>query len=457
MKLNINNKLLSILILALVLRLISLNQSLWLDEAINALAVKNLSLFDLVTKYTINDFHPPLYHIVLLFWTRVFGFSEVILRLPSVLFTLLSMVVTYFIGRDFFSKKIGLISALLFAVSPLSIYYSQEARMYALAVLFASLSFYFFLHLKNGDFSNKFIFGFLLSVISGMYSDYIFWIFAFILLVYLGISTKHKPKVFLICLVILLSILPWTPFLINQLRSGLSTAGTEPIWKAVVGEGSLKSLLLIPVKFSIGRISFYNKLNYFLYLFPVVLINFFAVLKAFSNYKKEIKPLLVWLVAPISISFIISFFVPVFSYFRFLFVLPAFLLILSLGMKKNIFLLYLFVFFSLISSLTYLFIPRFHREDWKGAVSFIENNSSVNSVSLLANIAQGAPYNYYSKLNPLIDEKNLKADYDKIFFIRYAQPIFDPKENVLKKVESLGFTKSQEKDFNGVTVWEYKK
>ena len=162
MKLNINNKLLSILILALVLRLISLNQSLWLDEAINALAVKNLSLFDLVTKYTINDFHPPLYHIVLLFWTRVFGFSEVILRLPSVLFTLLSMVVTYFIGRDFFSKKIGLISALLFAVSPLSIYYSQEARMYALAVLFASLSFYFFLHLKNGDFSNKFIFGFLL-------------------------------------------------------------------------------------------------------------------------------------------------------------------------------------------------------------------------------------------------------------------------------------------------------
>jgi Fe-S cluster biosynthesis and repair protein YggX len=139
-----------------------------------------------------------------------------------------------------------------------------------------------------------------------------------------------------------------------------------------------------------------------------------------------------------------------------LFVLPALLLILSLGMKKNIILLYLFVFFSLISSSVYLFIPRFHRENWKEAVNYIENNSTQNSASLLVNIAQGAPYNYYKKQTILIDNNNLNASYDKIFFIRYAQPIFDPKEEVLKKVEWLGYIKSQEKDFNGVTVWEYK-
>ena len=40
--------------------------------------------------------------------------------------------------------------------------------------------------------------------------------------------------------------------------------------------------------------------------------------------------------------------------------------------------------------------------------------------------------------------------------MRYVQPIFDPQDNLRKKVEE-SYKKTREKDFNGVTVWEYEK
>jgi len=72
-----------ILIAGLILRLFKLDQSLWLDEAINVTFVKNLNLRSLVFEYSIGDFHPPLYHLILHFWL-ILGKSEVWARLPSV-------------------------------------------------------------------------------------------------------------------------------------------------------------------------------------------------------------------------------------------------------------------------------------------------------------------------------------------------------------------------------------
>jgi len=73
-----------VLFLALILRLINLNQSLWLDEAVGAITVKGpfLGIFEELR----GDFHPPLYHILMWGWVRIFGASEISLRMPSVLF-----------------------------------------------------------------------------------------------------------------------------------------------------------------------------------------------------------------------------------------------------------------------------------------------------------------------------------------------------------------------------------
>ena len=50
----------------------------------------------------------------------------------------------YAVGRQLFNKQVGLVAALILALSSFNITYSQEARMYTLMVLLALLSMYFF-------------------------------------------------------------------------------------------------------------------------------------------------------------------------------------------------------------------------------------------------------------------------------------------------------------------------
>src|SRR3990167_7167898 len=100
-----NKKLLLILLLSLVLRLISLNQSLWLDEGIQWWAVTTFPFKHLITEYIKGDFNPPLYHAILYFWVKVFGDSEISLRFPSVLFGLGIVWFTYKIAQLIFGGK----------------------------------------------------------------------------------------------------------------------------------------------------------------------------------------------------------------------------------------------------------------------------------------------------------------------------------------------------------------
>ena len=69
---------------AFIMRLIGLDQSLWLDEATTAVAVQTHSFWNIVTQFSPSDFHPPLYYLVMKIWTGIFGYSEVALRMSSV-------------------------------------------------------------------------------------------------------------------------------------------------------------------------------------------------------------------------------------------------------------------------------------------------------------------------------------------------------------------------------------
>ena len=84
-----------ILLLGLGLRVINLNQSLWLDEAIEILGVGENSFVTLLTTYSIGDFHPPLYHYILKVWDSIFGHSEIASRLPSAMFGVATVFFVY--------------------------------------------------------------------------------------------------------------------------------------------------------------------------------------------------------------------------------------------------------------------------------------------------------------------------------------------------------------------------
>lgn len=92
----------------------------------------------LIQGFITKDTHPPLYYLVIHAARSLFGLSDFAFRYPSVLFGVLFIPLIYQFGRRLKSVRLGLVVALLAAVNPLQVYYSQEARMYTLLVLLIS-------------------------------------------------------------------------------------------------------------------------------------------------------------------------------------------------------------------------------------------------------------------------------------------------------------------------------
>jgi mannosyltransferase len=126
--------------LALGIRLSTLSlQSLWLDEAYTDHLV-HLGFGAMLSEIPKSESTPPLYYILTWGWTHVFGSSEFALRTVSAVAGAATVPVVYALGIRLSGIRAGLIAGLLVAVSPLMVWYSQEARSYSLAALLASVS-----------------------------------------------------------------------------------------------------------------------------------------------------------------------------------------------------------------------------------------------------------------------------------------------------------------------------
>lgn len=119
------------------------NQSFWLDEAI-AINASKLDLGGMIDALARTEGNPPLYFGLLDGWMRVFGTSEVAVRSLSALIGTATIPLAYAIGRRLATHRVGLVLAALVAFNPLLVWFSQEARPYALLVLLSGVSFLLF-------------------------------------------------------------------------------------------------------------------------------------------------------------------------------------------------------------------------------------------------------------------------------------------------------------------------
>ena len=91
------------------------------------------------------DQHPPLYYTLLHFWMALArGDNAATVRALSALCGTLTIPVVYLLGRRLADGdgKVGLLAALILAVSPFHVRFAQEARMYTLLALNVSLALY---------------------------------------------------------------------------------------------------------------------------------------------------------------------------------------------------------------------------------------------------------------------------------------------------------------------------
>ena len=93
--------------------------SYWYDELVSVklLGIDQDSALDVVRSMVTGDRHPPLYQVVLFYWMRVFGNSELATRMLSTLFITLAALMLYLLAYDLYGKRVA-IAAALFLISP---------------------------------------------------------------------------------------------------------------------------------------------------------------------------------------------------------------------------------------------------------------------------------------------------------------------------------------------------
>ncbi len=115
------------------------HQSYWLDESYTV-SLMRMGFGPMLSTIPKTETTPPLYYVVAWPWAHLFGSGESALRALSALFGTLAIPLAYRTARELFSERVALAAAGLFAINPFLVWYSQEARSYALLVLLALAS-----------------------------------------------------------------------------------------------------------------------------------------------------------------------------------------------------------------------------------------------------------------------------------------------------------------------------
>lgn len=118
-------------------------QALWLDEAFSVWLARH-PLREMVGWVVKIDQHPPLYYTLLHCWIAISGDSAFAVRALSALLGVLTVPIAYLIGCRLTDgdRIVGLLAALILALSPFHIRFAQEARMYSLLTLNVALATY---------------------------------------------------------------------------------------------------------------------------------------------------------------------------------------------------------------------------------------------------------------------------------------------------------------------------
>ncbi len=451
-----------VLLLALTFRLILSHQSFWLDEAAS-LSIARLPLPQLFSAIT-NDFHPPLYYLLLHFWLQLGLTQEWFLRLPSILFGVASVYFLFLITQTLKTKRtssLPIIAALLLAINPLHVYYSQELRMYSLNILLSILSWYFLLKHRST--------GFLVTTILNIYTFYGSFFNLFAQFIYLLLFNRKWLKTYLITsLLSAVAFIPWIPILQKQLAGGQYLVQQLPSWASLSGSLSLKSILLIPLKFSLGRLNLSTNKLYLLTAASASLYFFSLILIGLRH--KLARPFISWLSIPFILALLVSLTTPILGYWRFLYLLPAFVTLIALGISllphrlKIINLVVVVITLVLANTLFWLNSSSW-REDWKTALTFVQQNSSSSSLSLFAfsdafapvkwygpNLDYAAPLSHLTSDPAQLDLALSQATLNRntVFFFEYLSPLTDPSKNIATWLENAGYSIQATHDFRGV-------
>ncbi|MCL5797492.1 MAG: glycosyltransferase family 39 protein [Patescibacteria group bacterium] len=363
-------------LIGIILRIYLFLQSDYLqfDEAVvwnvSTLTVKNI----LFGNYYHVRFHPPLFYILVHLWQQL-GNTELILRLPSLIFSLFSIPLIYIFLFNTFGKKVAIFGLFFYSISPFSLWWSSQLRVYP--VLFFISLIYLVNYRELLKTSGKGVLFFIIIGSLGFQLDYSFiWIFLILNAHVTYLKLVYRKIIFFkkwlfINFIILINFL----FYIFWIGNKTILSKNDLLW---INKPSLKSILnIIFSLFYSSRYILVYQYSYLTNILFIFIILFIFVLCIGLIQKKSSLGVFI-LIIPIIISFLLSQIYPIFVDKNLYICSLGIIILLSLGInyidnKNKLIGIFLEI---LITTSSFLFIPFFNNTEpnWKLLVSFKQSD-----------------------------------------------------------------------------------
>lgn len=211
--------------LALMTYLWTRLSGLWRDEALFLFVTRLPSSGAMLDFLSQHESHPPLFYLLMRGWSAMFGPSEGAASLLPLGFGLATIPAAYWVGTRIFSRRAGMLAALLTAASPALMRATGGIRPYPMLALLCLLALYFFWSaILNGKLRNWIAYGLLMGVMVMTHNWS--WVILAGQWMALGLYWVRSPKAHLRPMppfaasqaLILLIALPWLPSFLQQLR-----------------------------------------------------------------------------------------------------------------------------------------------------------------------------------------------------------------------------------------------
>jgi uncharacterized membrane protein len=477
-----------IIFLGIFLRVYNLDQESFDFDEIHTMNTLVKNDFKSAVKTIIQEEDlPTIDSLLLREWYKLVGDHHFLLRLFPVVFSILSILILFFLTKNIFNEHVALISSLLLSVSMVSISHAQTIRSYSAFTFFTLLSFYFFTRLNVFLSENKSInkaevdhwrYNYLLFIIVTIISCYINYLAFFSIIIQNMIVLLNTKSFFQIP----------KKWVLSQLIIGLFC------WPLLILSSiqlnNLHKLFQYVLFHKIGMPTILADIGIFYFIIPLVVLiigGFFVYFKKkwFITACKKLKfnqaLFFVFLIAVliIYIKLVPSLIAPFYLTRYTLFGLPFAFMFVAWGISKlkpKTFQFLIIVAILIVSSFSlHIYYSETSKEQWREAGEFVSQQVKDNEIILFQGLIQ-RPFNYYldkdtlqreeqqikleegndtSKIQFFATIKNDLDDSTGIWFVE-SHSYEDNRElylNLLHQSYKLKFTKK----FKGIDIYYFKK
>lgn len=433
-----------LIIFGLTLRLVNLNNGLWIDEILSLVYFARLPFSEIVSTYTNSNQH-TFYSVLAHFSIGMFGEHPWSLRLPSLVFGVLSIPVIYYLGKLVTTNKEAILATILLTVSYHHIWFSQNARAYTMLLFWTLVVAYLFIrNMENRSFASWL--GYAVAIALGMYSHLTM---AFVLsshiLIYLWYCLENfnkdnnqrvhwKGAPFGFLLSILFSIFLYLPILSQMIHFYLQKKQTvlshvsSPFWAIIealrgIQDGlgiGMVGLLLCIIIFVSGLLSYAkeNRVVIALFLLPAVITCVATVV-----LHRPIFPRFFFYMMGFALLITVRGAMNTGKYLEKAIVIKSLRKVIRNGL--GVFLIILLIFFS-IFPLKHLY--SFPKQDYIGAMNFVNTHRMDYESVLTVGSCIFTPYHrYYNKdwqhIKNMEQLENILAKGSRVWLI-YTFPIY---------------------------------